>query len=338
MKKHFIALAALAVLILLILHAPRVSHAANEAVSLCLHSLVPSLFPILFITGVFIERSMDTGAPVLRSIGRFCGIPEGAETILMAGLLGGYPIGAQAISNAYGKEQISRKDARHMLRFCSNAGPSFIFGIGMQLFSNGWILASLWGLQIFSSIVIGHLLAADTAPILIPKQQKRSLSEILSSSLKTMGMICGWVILFRILLDLLDFFPISAHPLFTGALELTNGFFALSTVTNAGTRYIYAAILLSLGGGCVLLQTASVAKEIGIKSYIEGKLLQTIMVFFISYIVQFFLFHGSDRSEISPLFMLPTALGVILWYCSKKKCLAFPEIMMYNKQKESQTE
>jgi len=103
---------------------------------MCLESVVPSLFPFLILSGIITTSFTGVEVKILRPVGRLCGIPSGGESLLLIGLIGGYPVGAQCIYRAYETGQISKVDAQRMLGFCNNAGPAFIFGITASLFDS----------------------------------------------------------------------------------------------------------------------------------------------------------------------------------------------------------
>jgi len=128
-----------------------------------------------------------------------------------------------------------------------------------------------------------------------------SLGEILSksilSSINSIFLIGGFIVLFAIILSILektyilDFIELSITPVFnllninvnfitpilTGFLELTNGVTSISTIANRNLsiNIVICAFLLGLGGISIMLQVLSIISksDISIKPYILGKLL-----------------------------------------------------------------
>jgi len=232
-----------------------------------------------FVLSAMLTSSLDSR--LLRPLGRLCGIPQGAEAILLAGLLGGYPVGAQAIGQAYRYGQLEEGSARRMLMFCSNAGPAFIFGIVAAGFSQRWTGAVLWLIHITSALLVGALLPGRTEAKMRIEQATTSLTAALRSSVTVLSLVCGWIVLMRVLMAFLEKWFLGdiseeLRVLLMGALELTNGCCALKEIGDPGVRFIMASALLGFGGLCVALQTASVTGSLGIGDYIRGKLLQTI--------------------------------------------------------------
>ena len=76
----------------------------------------------------------------------------------------------------------------------------------------------------------------------------------------------------------------------SGLLELTNGCILLNSVPEESTRFLLCTAFLSFGGVCVLMQTVSVVKELGIRFYLMGKIFQCVISVLIAYMIQPFLF------------------------------------------------
>ena len=133
LKKTVTALFSAAGIMILILDGQTALQGAAAGISLCLRTVIPSLFPFLFLCSVLTDSLWGTtfwSGKLLRRLG----IPAGADSLLISAILGGYPAGAQAVAAAYQQGKLSRKEASHLLRFCSNAGPSFLFGMAASCF------------------------------------------------------------------------------------------------------------------------------------------------------------------------------------------------------------
>lgn len=297
---------------------------------LCIYTVIPSLFPFLFLSALL--NSSITGRKIssLRPLGRLCGIPNGGESILLIGLLGGYPAGAKCINDTYRNGQLTKADAQRMLGFCNNAGPAFLFGMLSRCFSSSLVTFALWMVHVFSVVLTGVLLPG--------KQQRQSCSEInrpitvskaLDNSLKAMASICGWIVLFRVVIKFCErwflwLFPGEWQVLIIGILELSNGCITLSTVKSEALRFVLAACMLSLGGLCVAMQTVSVTKELGIGMYFPGKLLQTALSLLLASAVSPFLF--SPNMYYSPVFCAMIGVctvGILIFLYRRKKVVAF---------------
>ena len=279
--KNVIALFSGIGIALLILDSKTALAGALDGIQLCINTLIPSLFPFIILSSFLVKSLEGRNFRFLKGINKFCGIPSGLGSIFLIGLIGGYPIGAKMIADAYKHNSISKKDAQHMLGFCSNAGPAFLFGVISPQFSNPAIPWIIWGIHILSAVLVGNVLCNHSnyaQPIKL--QQSFSPSEIISSGIKAAAIISAWVILFRILIFwlqrwLLFHLPAEFQVAFIGFVELTNGIIALKEITSIPIRIALCTAMLSWGGLCVLMQTYSVVSPLGIGKYLPGKVLQT---------------------------------------------------------------
>lgn len=263
----------------LILDAKTALTGAQSGVELCIRTVVPSLFPFILLSVMLTGSLLGQKIPLLRPIGTLCRIPKGTESLLLVGLVGGYPVGAQCVAQAYRGGQISRDAAQRMLGFCSNAGPSFIFGMVGALFDSPVIPWTLWGIHILAALLVGCLLPGQAGDTVAVKQREPvSLPEALQQSLRVMAGICGWVVVFRVIIAFcqrwfLWLLPETVQTVFTGLLELTNGCIELENLSE-GSAFMLCAAFLGFGGICVGMQTVSVTQGLGTGDYFPGKLLQ----------------------------------------------------------------
>lgn len=270
-------------IVILILDGQTALNGMQEGIYLCLETLVPSLFPFMVLTSIMTENMSNHPGWLLKQIGKACSIPAGCETLLLTGLLGGYPVGARNVASVYRRGLISLDDAKRLCILCNNAGPSFLFGILLPLFPDLTTVLLLWIIQILSMIILSLLLPGDiTQPITISAESESSITAILNSCIRGMASVCGWVILFRMILDFfrkwfMHIFPSPVQVLLTGVLELSNGCIGLSAIDNIALRFILASTMLSFGGICVFMQTLSLCPKELTAGYCTGKMLHMLL-------------------------------------------------------------
>ena len=317
-------------MIVLILDAKTALSGALDGISLCLNTVIPSLFPF-FVFSILLNSTLTgTQLNALHPVGKLLGIPAGMESLLLLGFMGGYPVGAQCITEAYKNERITQTDAHRLLGFCSNAGPAFIFGMGSCLFEQKWILWILWGIHILSALVIGFILPQKGHRFCsLPQSDRLTISQALEKGIRTIASVCGWIILFRVFLAFLQrwFLWLTANEVqvfLVGLMELSNGCCRLIEITSSGTRFVMFAGILGFGGACVAMQTASVTNGLGTGLYFPGKIMQGSISVLISYFLQAILFQPSHRCSAWPLYFSITATVGFLWILliSKKKRVA----------------
>lgn len=304
MKRHISTIASGILLFILILDSKTAISGATDGVDLCIRTLIPSLFPFLVICPMVTAGLSSLSPSILRPLGRFCKIPSGSESLLLIGFTGGYPLGASSIGQAYRSGTLTREDAQRMLGFCSNAGPSFLFGVLGRLFHSPAITWILWGVHLSSALLVAFLLPGESSSASIATGHTTlSLPKALEQSIKTMALICGWVVLFRVLLTFLNrwilwIFPLPMQVLLSGILELSNGCLLLAKIENQGLSFIIASVILALGGLCVAMQTRSVTPGLSLRNYLPGKLLQAGFSFLFCLPFQC-LFPADQRYQVS---------------------------------------
>lgn len=329
-----------ACMIVLVMDTRTAVQGAAEGIEICIKSLIPSLFPFIIFSMLLTASLAGQTIKILRPIAEFCHIPIGAESLLAIGFLGGYPVGAQNVTFAWKKGLLNTENAQRMVVFCNNAGPAFVFGFLGQMFEDPIIPWILWLIQILSAILTGYLLPGRAHhQICMINSESVKLTDTLDNSLRVMARVCGWVVLFRILLEFLQkwiFWCVSptAQTIITGILELSNGCLMLPYMSSDGLRLILASTFLGFGGICVLLQTQSISHRLPLTMYIPGKILQSAICFLLSYGAQFFLIP-EDLVHISPYIMgivfLSTLLSAVILR-NIEKSVAISGDLLYNEK------
>ncbi len=327
-------------MLMLILDAKTALIGAQDAIALCVLTVIPSLFPFFFLSILLTGNLSGKKIKWLRPLGKLLQIPQGGESLFLIGLLGGYPTGAQAVADGYRSGSLSKDQSKRMLGFVSNAGPAFLFGIIGILFSNSSIAWWLWGIHILSALLTAFLLPkAPLTAVIKTSEAHISPSDSLKKAVIITAQVCGWVLLFRIILTFLQrwilwYFPPSLSLILSGFLELTNGFSELGNGICAGQQFILASAFLGFGGICVLMQTVSVTAGLGLGYYLPGKIMQCSMSIFLAWALQHYLFPV-DMQWTIPAWIPILSLGIpiltpYLLQFSKKK-IAFSKRLMYNR-------
>lgn len=243
-------------MLVLILDSPTALVGAASGVEMCLRTLIPGLFPFFVLSGLLTAS-----------------LPRGG--LALAGILGGYPVGARNVAQAWRTGQISRVDAEQMAVLWNCPGPAFIFGVAGQLFTPGRTVM-LWGVYLLSVGALWWILPKSRCTAAIGKSI--SMTEAVHSALGAMASVCGWVVLMRTVLAVLDrwmfwLLPAWGQALVSGMIELTNGMLMLGAVEE-NLRFVLASGMLGLGGICVAMQTMGVAQGLLLKLYFPGKIFQ----------------------------------------------------------------
>lgn len=313
-------------MLVLILDAKTAMLGGADGLRVCLTTVIPSLLPFFVLSILLTSALSGNQMKLLKPIGRLCKMPPGSEPLLLLGLLGGYPTGAQAVYQSYSTGQLTKTDAQRLLGFCSNAGPSFLFGIAAAAFTEQWMPWILWLNHILSAIITGILLPGKpSSSICLNTKEPMTLPQAIEQAVRIMAKVCAWILLFRVVLVFCDrwflwLFTREVSSIFTGILELANGCLQLKQIACTGLRFIVCSGILSFGGLSVAMQTLSVTGEFGFGMYLQGKIIQTAVSVLLAYAIQL-IACGADRYVLSPVILcfLTAFLLAFLFFLHKTK-------------------
>ena len=274
--------------LILIFDSRLVLEGVQSGIDLCVKTVIPSLFPFFVLSTVLLSLQETNLCYPVQLLIKTLKIPNSAASVLVPAFFGGYPVGAKCVGDLYHKKQISRDEANRLLSFCSNAGPSFLFGIISGFFPDRKMIWMLWMIHVISAVITAMIIPAKKTERFVPQDNKYiSEKSILFPAVRAMCIVCCWVALFRGIINFMNNWfcwrmPVWIQVCFMGILELTNGCCQLFLIEDIRLRFIVCSCLLAFGGICVLLQTASVTDGLSLACYIKGKIIQTIFSFLIS--------------------------------------------------------
>lgn len=315
MKHKLRITAVLGTIALLILDSRTAIQGAEEGLQLCLHTLIPSLFPLIFATNLLLP-CLSHFSNRDKLLCRLYHIPDGSPGLLLTGLLGGYPVGARAVRQASADGQISTAAAQRMEIFCNACGPAFIFGIGFRLFSNSYIPWVAWAIHILSGLLTAQFIPAGSdQKSCNPTLPDVTVQEGLHRSLRSMAQICSWVMILRVLIRLLEKWLLWCLPplmqlICIGLLELSNGCTSLSNLQGEALRFIFFSGFVGFGGVCVGLQSIDISQKDNSYLYFPGKILQCNISILLAGIISFF-FFGFESNILA---MVATS-GILIPIC-----------------------
>ncbi len=256
----------------LILFPSQAAQGAARGLSLCGSALIPALFPFFFLTKFLGERlPVGNGKKAMTSL-----IP-----VLMS-FVGGYPTGVLCATSLYSSGRLSREEAQRLIPVCNNSGPGFFVGVlGAGIFQDPRRGLTLYFIHVYTALLL-LLIRTDSGESprtrLFCTAEKKPLpqlfQQVLGESCQAMLRVCGLVILFSVLRELLiPFLPGWLHK-YWGLVELSSGI--LST---GGEDLILWSVMMGWGGLCVHLQAMSIWQEAGLhmKGYFPMKLLHGLL-------------------------------------------------------------
>lgn len=280
MKKRAV-LPLVGIMAVLILDSRCAAQSARDALTLCLQTLVPVLFPLFVFSAMLVPRLSSLRIPGLN---RLLGMPAGSEGLFLLGCVGGFPVGAACVSQAAHSGALGKADAERMLGLVSFCGPSFLFGILGFFFSLGEVVL-LFLIQLISAILTAQFYPSSSNAVFRDSEMVPvNLNTAIGKATRSMASVCGWVTMAGVAAGFLrrwftPLLPGWGATAVTGLLELTSGVFALSEVSDQRLRFIFCAAFVCFGGISVLLQISGFAASAGLsmKTCITQKSTQSFL-------------------------------------------------------------
>lgn len=247
-------------------------YSARKGISLWISNVLPALLPF-FICANF-----------LQNIGVISFFRSGAFPFAMS-VLSGYPMGAKIVGDLKRDGEISLKEAKRLMSFCSTSGPAFMVGaVGAGMLGSGLmggiIAVSHYVGALANGIVYTKLLGRDTsgnsAALRKPVRNQsiqEAFTEAILMSFKSLGIVLAYIVLFMLVTDLLHmcggFSLVESQALravVKGFFEMTVGCGAVAECTDMAdsVKCILCAAIMSWGGLSVLGQSASMLAGTGI--------------------------------------------------------------------------
>ena len=287
--------------IFLVLFPESALSAANNAINLCLSTIIPSLFPFFVCSGLlsvlgFSSLCSRFLSPIMRPLFRLPG--SGAITFIL-GLVSGYPVGASSAIDLYTSGQCTKCEAERLTAFCNNSGPLFVIAVvGQSFLGNARFGYILYASHILSSILVGFIfrfytgsdnlkpLTLPSAPQMNIKNAVLGLGGVIDNSVFSTLKVCGFVLFFAVLTKAIP--SSSLTPFIYSFFEITGGINLLSQLDlELSTKLSIISFFLAFSGLSVVFQVSSIISPYGISlvPYIYGKFMQGIFSFVITLVL-----------------------------------------------------
>lgn len=297
-SRIWLSLALCGVLVWFLADAASVRAGAQEALRLCVGSVVPALLPFLIVSDLLISLGFGSWLSArLSGLMALYRLPGCAGSALLLGLLGGYPIGARTAGILYQQGQLTQGEAQRLLTLCNNSNPVFLISVlGVGIFKSVRVGVYLWLIHVLSALLTGLMFRGSGASRSVPPKPKCSrevsvigaLTSALSHGAAAMLSICTCVVFFYVLLTPLRNLE---GPLPTLLIGLTELFSLTPRLTADVPGLILSAGCAGWGGLSVLVQTAAVLEESGLSARpcLQGKAVQGLLSALLAWLLSGFL-------------------------------------------------
>lgn len=266
---------------------------AQKGIALWADVVLPALLPFFICANFMIalDIPLKIGGYFETLFRRIFNAPGSSAFVFIISITSGYPMGAKLIGDLHRLGEITRVEAMRMLCFCSTSGPLFLLGtvgVGMlhstragALIAVSHYLGAIANGLFFrmldrnSSLPVKHK-AQDinrSNRLQEPYRMNDSILDLLTdsilSAMKTLCIICCYLILFNMITDLIDHigvFDRIQQPyligFLKGLLEMTIGCneIAVSQSLSLEQNCVLISGLISFGGISIFAQSMSVLR------------------------------------------------------------------------------
>ena len=223
--------------LLLLRNAPLASASVRSGISLCLETLIPSLFPFMVLSEALRALPAAEGffSRLAAPLTRLLAVSPVGGAALLQGLFFGAPVGAMALLHALESGRISRAECERLLGAATVPSPAFLIGaVGTSLLGS-----TRTGVLILLSVLLSSLLslllsrprtAVAAPPPLAPSSAPsaaRLLTHAVRASARALLTVCAFVLFFSLLSGALgaalSSLPRELYATLAALLELSDG-------------------------------------------------------------------------------------------------------------------
>lgn len=261
---------------------------AKEGLRLCFRVIVGSVFPFMILTDIITYTAKFENIYLLRCIfEKLFKINGRAISAFIIGIICGFPIGVKVASDLYKQGVISKEETERLIGFSNNTGPAFVIsGIGLGMrnsISDGVIL---YFSMLLSAIISGILFGVGKSPTKSSSKEHHmdySLTKSVKNSAQNTVNICGFVVLFSVIIGILSIIIRNEliYSLVIPFLEVSNCAkrLTLSNLFSKAQSLMLTSFAISFSGISVHMQAKSFLLEtdLSMKTYYQVKLTQGII-------------------------------------------------------------
>ena len=262
---------AAAMTVLIIIYSEVSRNAATTAVSVCLNTTVPCMFPMLTLTYFILETGFPVKVLSLTSklLNFLFGLSVGSLPAVISGLIGGYNSAAKAAVSLSEKGQITSEEAKRIALFFTSPGLSFtvlITGItlsgsvvvGLRLYIQGIIINITLSYLYNRTHTYLHNYTTKNSNISTSEAFINAVHQSSSAIISISFNIIFFAVISAIATEMTDSTVITNIIYLTG--EVSNAvIYSVSTFPS----YITAGVL-GFGGFCIFMQLLPDLKALGI--------------------------------------------------------------------------
>lgn len=249
----------------------------------CTNSLIPSVFPLMVITGILSNISINDLFSK-KSILDKC---RNYNFDIILGNLCGFTAGAKNITDKYKNSSKNSILYSNSVILSTNAGIAYVISfVGIYIWNSIIFGILLYFLQIFASYILGKLIlpkSNESNENLDIRQMPifNNITNSISSGTLSIAYICGYTIFFSVILDLILIIPFnkSLSSLLSSLTEISRGITDIMNLNSNILASFFTGFSVGFGGFCVALQIFSCCKDAPLNKglYLMFKLIQGVI-------------------------------------------------------------
>ncbi len=290
----------------LIIYPERYIDACFKGFALWAQCVLPSLFPFMIVTMIFIKSgAAQRASRPLSKLSRGLNLPDIFAVCLLMSLCSGYPAGSRVVREFYDTGAISANDCKKLAAMCSTSGPLFIIGtVGAKCFQNKLTGALIFAAHAFSVIAVALVYSIKTKgesfnapPLQKAKNTDNILYDCFYSAIISVCVAGGFIAFFtcvsQIAADFKLLYPLEklispftgdaiARAISSGLIEATGGC-ALAAASGGKFAVPAAGFIITFGGVCILSQQLCYLNgaKVSAKFFVFIKFIQAVLCFLI---------------------------------------------------------
>ena len=292
--------------IFLLIFSAEAINAARDGLEIWLINVIPSLFPFMVATNIisqtFVIKSYQNRNRFLKKFN----IRNEIMIPIIIGFTAGAPLSSKLIADFIKSNKITLTEAQRLLSFCSNMGIIFILGVIASTLNDLRIAKIILMVHYSSAIINGFIFKfykyRDKTKIenmTFYKNNTRDITqnistifkESITTSVKSIVIIGGYIIFFSVVIELLVVSEIAYHisviteyensePLIYGIIEVT-------TALEYTNSPLIISTILSFSGISIISQSIAFLEQtkVNLKIFIASKISHALIAFLLGSLI-----------------------------------------------------
>lgn len=323
-------------LVFLLVFSDEATDAARNALHISSVSVIPSLFSYIVLCGVITK--LDLLSPLGRLIPtqRLFGLPECTSSVILMGLVCGFPVGASCTADLYSAGAISKNDAQRLIAISSCASPAFLLSSVGAWWGDKRFGAALYICSVVTVILYGvftkkHSVSERNDSHTVQKE-KIPLAEAVCSSVSSAALsslnITAYITFFSVIRVLLVKLLPSQKFIISALLEFSGGAYA-GAVHGGYSGAAVTGFAVGFASLSVFMQTLFFASRVGIgmKNFFISKIIcgsssaLTALLYYCFFPMEScakdVFYSASGVSDVISAIIIPTILYISCIFVSK---------------------